>query len=108
MGYAAMDIDIRKLAGIRPANPTPNASKGNIGSSSAGAPVEQSASDNSGVSVKLTDAAALLQSAKEALRQSPDVDHNKVATLKEAIASGRYQVDANRVAAKFLNLEPGV
>lgn len=100
-----MDIDIRTVGGSRPASQSPGSSVSGSGSSSV-VSAEQEVTDSSGVSVKLTDAASLIQTALETSRQGSAVDPAKVAALKEAIASGRYHVDADRVAEKFLRLEP--
>lgn len=104
-----MDVDIRTLGGTRPASSVSGTSKNSVNqvSQANGASVAQSVKESPGVSVKLTEAATLLHSAEGSARQqSTPFDAAKVAALKEAIASGRYHVDANRVAAKFLNVEP--
>ncbi|BBL70762.1 flagellar biosynthesis anti-sigma factor FlgM [Methylogaea oryzae] len=102
-----MDIDIRKLSGSRPAIQSQNSAASGAGAANSQA-VEQDAKDSVGVSVKLTGAASLIQTAVETSRQGSSVDPAKVAVLKEAIASGRYHVDSKRVAEKFLRLEPDI
>ena len=59
-------------------------------------------------SVVLTDTASRLQSLESVVKQTPEVDQHKVASLRQAIADGNYQVDANRVAQKFTRFETGL
>lgn len=58
--------------------------------------------------VTLTDSARSLQKIEEAIAKSPVVDTAKVATIKQAIASGTYQIDTGRVADKLLQFERGL
>lgn len=55
--------------------------------------------------VELTSSAVLLQRLEEQLRGVPEVDAERVRSLKEAIAAGEYRVDADRVAAKLAALD---
>ena len=59
----------------------------------------------SGESVELSSQAQQLQKASEKLNDQPIVNKERVAELKEAIASGSYQVDSQRVAQKLLDFE---
>lgn len=98
-----MEIDTRKLGGYRPTGSS--TAPAGAGQSSA-APADQGVKDNPGVLLKLTDSASLMQMVQDTAKQGPLMDPAKIVALKEAISSGRYHVDANRVAAKFLLLEP--
>jgi negative regulator of flagellin synthesis FlgM len=55
--------------------------------------------------VTLTDSARSLQRIEEAVAKAPVVNAAKVATIKQAVHSGTYQIDAGRVAAKLLQFD---
>lgn len=55
--------------------------------------------------VTLTSTAAKLQKLESTIANQPAIDTQKVAAIKEAIASGTYQVDANRTAEKMAEFE---
>jgi negative regulator of flagellin synthesis FlgM len=58
--------------------------------------------------VTLTDSARSLQKIEEAVAKAPVVNADKVASVKHAVQSGTYQVDAGRVAGKLLQFERGL
>jgi negative regulator of flagellin synthesis FlgM len=58
--------------------------------------------------VTLTSSARSLHKLSEAVAQAPVVDAAKVASVKQAVNSGTYQVDAGRVAQKLLQFERGL
>ena len=70
------------------------------GAASAGAP----AADQ----VTLTGSARILQKLSEAVANAPAVNAQKVATVKQAVQSGTYKIDAGRVADKLLQFESGL
>ncbi|MGS2724151.1 flagellar biosynthesis anti-sigma factor FlgM [Porticoccus sp. GXU_MW_L64] len=104
-----MDSDIKQL---RPGNiPAPasrvpsqakgpeNANDNSVhGRNQADAPA---ASDT----VTVTNQAARLQELEQSLANTPVVDSARVAELREAIASGSYQPDPQRIADKLSQLE---
>jgi negative regulator of flagellin synthesis FlgM len=46
-----------------------------------------------------------LQQVRERIDNTPEVDMERVEQIKQAIAEGRFPVDAQRIAAKFAELE---
>lgn len=101
-----MNINTQILGGGRPVAPTAASSKGGVAASST-VTGNTATRDSEGVTVKLTDAASRLAAGVTQVKSQQDasVDPARLAQLKEAIASGRYHVDAKRVAAKFMGLE---
>lgn len=55
--------------------------------------------------VQLTDLAARLQNLTQAIADVPEVDAARVNALRQAIAGGDYQIDAEAVADKFIAFE---
>ncbi len=58
--------------------------------------------------VTLTGPAVLLQKLGEAVAKTPVVDAAKVASIKQAVSNGTYQIDASRVADKIVQFESGL
>lgn len=56
-------------------------------------------------SVALTDRAKDLQALQTKIAESPVVDTEKVASIKQAIAEGNYQINADKLAEKLLDLD---
>ncbi len=56
-------------------------------------------------SVKLSEQAQQLKSIEERLRQLPEVDNERVAQIRQAVADGSYKPDSSRIADKLLALE---
>lgn len=61
-----------------------------------------------GDTLTLTDSARSLQKIEEAVSKTPVVNAAKVASVKQAITAGTYQIDAGRVADKLLQFERGL
>jgi len=66
---------------------------------------EPTPSKNLGESVKISQNALELQSISDKLKQMPDINHEKVQELKQAIDDGSYKVDSATLANKMLNFE---
>ncbi|HME37331.1 MAG TPA: flagellar biosynthesis anti-sigma factor FlgM [Steroidobacteraceae bacterium] len=58
--------------------------------------------------VTLTNSARSLQKIEEAVAKAPVVNSAKVASVKQAVQSGTYSIDAGRVADKLLKFESGL
>lgn len=67
-----------------------------------------SPSAQTGDQVTLTTSARSLQKLSDAIAQTPVVDAAKVASIKQALSSGSYAIDASRVADKMLLAERGL
>ena len=63
-----------------------------------------SANDGSDV-LSLTNTAETLSALKKEVGDAPPVDRQKVEAIKQALAAGEYQMDADRIAQKFLEIE---
>ncbi|HYM42002.1 MAG TPA: flagellar biosynthesis anti-sigma factor FlgM [Steroidobacteraceae bacterium] len=55
--------------------------------------------------VQISDTAARLASAEQALRDSPAVDSARVAQLRSAIEQGTYTVNSEHVATQLIQME---
>jgi negative regulator of flagellin synthesis FlgM len=58
--------------------------------------------------VTLTGPAVTLQKLSAAVADAPVVNSAKVASIKQAVQSGTYQVNAGRVADKIISFESGL
>jgi negative regulator of flagellin synthesis FlgM len=99
-----------KISGISTAEPAAPA-KGNSGAvteKSQGEAAAPTATAQPKDHVTLTDSARALQKIEEAVAKTPVVNAHKVAAVKQAVSSGTYKVDANRVASKLLKYEHGL
>lgn len=56
-------------------------------------------------SVKLTPDAVQLHQLESNIAQIPVADHQRVAKVRQAIESGTYQVDTQKIAAKLARME---
>jgi negative regulator of flagellin synthesis FlgM len=98
-GYAAGE----PLAPIKGSNTQGAVADKSQGEASAPATAAQSADH-----VTLTNSARFLQKVEESVAKAPVVDTAKVASVKQAVQSGTYHVDAGRVADKLLQFESGL
>jgi negative regulator of flagellin synthesis FlgM len=55
--------------------------------------------------VSVTDAAARLQKIEAELSARPEINHEKVAEIKKAIADGTFSLDPARIADKLIDFE---
>ena len=55
--------------------------------------------------VSLTDSARLLQKLGENVANTPVVDSQRVDTIKQAVQSGSYEIDAGKITDKLLEID---
>ena len=55
--------------------------------------------------VNITQSGLLMAKLEEVVQSTPIVDTERVAALKEALASGTYEIDDQRIADRLLRLE---
>lgn len=82
------------VEGVQPAKP--------VGSAAGGSSTPSGASPDR---VHITDSARAIATLAQAVEDTPEVDGPRVSNLQQAIASGNYSVDADKVAARMLQLE---
>jgi negative regulator of flagellin synthesis FlgM len=101
-----------KISGYSTSEPLAPLKGSNTGAVAAEKSTSEAAAASStaqtGDHVTLTTSARSLQKLSEAIAQTPVVNSSKVASVKQAVDSGSYQVDAGRVADKLLQFESGL
>ncbi len=101
-----------KISAYSPAEQVAPAKGSNSGVAADKAQGEASAASpavpKTGDTVTLTHSARTLQEVEAAVAKAPVVNSAKVASVKQALSSGTYKVDAGRVADKLLNFERGL
>ena len=55
--------------------------------------------------VSITQSGLLMSKLEEIVQRTPIVDQDRVAAVKEALASGKYEIDNQRIADRMLRLE---
>ena len=58
--------------------------------------------------VSITQSGLLMRKLEELVQSTPVVDRERVAAIKESLASGTYEIDDQRVADKMLRFERDV
>ncbi|MCG5535726.1 flagellar biosynthesis anti-sigma factor FlgM [Ectothiorhodospira mobilis] len=99
-----MSIEIKNLnqpqaRGAGDARNTPEAPRGGRGNAGGTAPT------GPGDKVTLTETARRLSDLEQSATAQPEVNSERVEALRQAIAEGRYEVDARAVAEKIMNAE---
>ena len=61
--------------------------------------------NSGGDKVSLTKTAARLKDIEQKLSEMPPVDNNRVNEMKTALANGKYNIDAEKVADKMMHFE---
>ncbi len=70
-----------------------------------GAPKASTAQGSTSDKVTFTGDAAQLRGLEDAVRQTSGVDTKKVEAIKTAIAEGNFEVNAEKIATKLIELE---
>jgi negative regulator of flagellin synthesis FlgM len=81
---------------------------GVTGKSQSDASAAAASTSQSGDTVTLTNSARSLQQTEAAIANAPVVNAAKVASIKQAINSGTFQINASQVADKLLQFEKGL
>jgi negative regulator of flagellin synthesis FlgM len=100
-----------KISGYpsEPIAPLKGSTTGSVAADKAQADVAAPGSTTqTGDHVTLTSAAQSLQKLSEAIAKAPVINASKVASVKQAVNDGTYQVDSGRVADKMLQFESGL
>ena len=100
-----------KISGLPTSEPLAPPKGSNTGSVAADkAPTDAPAgpSAQTGDQVTLTTSARSLQKLSDAIAQTPMVDAAKVASIKQALSSGTYTINASSIADKMLQAESGL
>jgi len=58
--------------------------------------------------VSLSSNARTLTAAESALQQQPEIDDSKVESIRNALADGSFQIDAEKVAQKMLDMDKSI
>lgn len=87
--------------------PTPPGGKVNNGALKGGAAGKSGVASaaQGAVNVNLTNAAESLQELEKTLATDASISSEKVEAIKSALNSGNYQIDPDRIAEKFLEVE---
>jgi negative regulator of flagellin synthesis FlgM len=100
-----------KISGLPTSEPLAPPKGSNTGSVAADrTPTDSSASSTAqtGDHVTLTTSGRSLQKLSDAIAQTPVVNAAKVSSIKDAVNSGSYSIDASRIAGKMLQAERGL
>ncbi|KAA0876576.1 flagellar biosynthesis anti-sigma factor FlgM [Nitrincola tapanii] len=99
-----MAIEFNSLSSNQTANAKPKATDSPASGSVAGKKAAQAYASQD--TVRLSDAVQAMSSVgKQTLAATPDVDADKVASLRAAILEGRYEVNSERLADKMMRFD---
>ncbi len=96
--------------GLRPAD-TAGTRRSEAAKPSSQGPGRATAADKSAAAndtVRITQSGLLMSKLEELVQSTPIVDRDRVAAIKDALASGTYEIDDQRVADKVLRFERNV
>lgn len=66
------------------------------------------AAPQQGANVSISDNARSLTEAQSALAQQPEIDDSKVESIRQALQDGSFQIDAEEVAQKMLDMDNSI
>jgi len=66
---------------------------------------DNSQQKSSGDTLSLTGTAENLRNLSQSMASGPEINQEKVESIKLALANGDYKLDAERVASKFIEIE---
>ncbi len=72
-----------------------------VGTATAGS----SSSASTDLSVHITSSARVLASLSQAVNNTPDINSARVAAVQQAIASGQYKINPERIANRLVQLD---
>jgi negative regulator of flagellin synthesis FlgM len=94
-GFRPTDVGARRSEGAKSAASTAK----NVASA------PQSPAARGDATVNFTQSGLLMVRLEDIVRNAPAVDVERVAAIKDAIASGSYQIDEQRIADQMLRME---
>ena len=100
-----------KISGLptsEPLAPSKGSNTGSVAADKAAEATAASPSAQTGDHVTLTTSARSLQKLSDAIARTPVVDAGKVASIKQALSSGTYTINASSIADKMLQAESGL
>lgn len=101
-----MAIQLTGLSGQSPVNKNERTLKEDSLSNSTGSnQVKQSANTMAEDTVKLSGAAQVLQNQQTKMNQFPEINMDKVEQIKNAIASGDYKIDTQKLASNMASMD---
>ncbi len=103
-----MAIDFKGINGPNQNQGSVSQSRGSDSASRGQAAARQGAegsNPSSDDTVELSPAVQVLQQLEASIRDLPEVNEQRVEEIRTAIAEGRFEINAERIAAKLVNLE---
>ncbi|MDT8404496.1 flagellar biosynthesis anti-sigma factor FlgM [Sulfuriflexus sp.] len=79
--------------------------EGNVSRDEATAAQQETGRSSTADTVSLTNTSAQLRSLENTLAELPVVDSQRVESIKQALADGSYEIDAQRIADKLISFE---
>lgn len=103
-----------RISGYKAPEPLAPAKGSNSGSpvadkvQSGAAPAAPATGSSTADTVSITGPALAMQKLSEAVAKAPVVNTQKVASVKQSVQNGTYEIDSGRVADKLIQFESGL